>query len=82
MPKGYVVTEEINGAHQRLSYYQLLPGDLLVPDGNDGTWWKECPGVAVGGFLLTEAQRATLREVEYEVFGLSYRYDDGLSRSR
>jgi hypothetical protein len=76
---GYVVTETIDRAHRRMDDYQLMPGDLLVRE-KDGSFWKECPGMSIGGFHLTDAQIATLRETEYEVHGLTYVYDAG-SRS-
>lgn len=47
----YKVTETINGAHPTHVDYPLLPGDLLLPCP-DGTWTKEAPGLAVGGFVL------------------------------
>lgn len=70
---GYVVTSEINAARADMDY-PLLPGDLLVLE-DDGSYWKECPGMSVGGLRLTDEQAATLRPVEYKVFGLNYSYD-------
>jgi hypothetical protein len=75
---GFVVTEEINGA-RRHDDYALLPGDLLVRE-EDGSYWKECPGLSIGGFHLTPEQVATLRAVEYQRLGLNYVYDAGWSR--
>lgn len=74
--KGLVVTTEITGAHPQMDDYPLLPGDLLVAE-EDGTYFKECPGMAVGGFRLTPEQAATLRSVEFRVAGLNYYYDGG-----
>lgn len=71
MSVGFVVTERIEGAHPKHTSYPLLPGDLLVAS-LDGSWWKECPGIAVGGFVLTDEQVATLREVEFHRNGLQY----------
>jgi hypothetical protein len=71
---GFVVTTEIQGAHRRMDDYPLLPGDLLVRE-EDGSYWKECPGMSVGGFVLTNEQAASLRSVEYQVYGLNYVYD-------
>lgn len=70
--KGYLVVETIEHAHPKLFTYPLLPDDILV-QWEDGTFVKECPGIAVGGFELTDAQIATLKPVEFEMFGLDYR---------
>lgn len=70
MNEGYVVSEQIDGANPLHPKYPLLPGDLLVRDG--ATWMKDAPGLAVGGFVLTEEQVATLRRVEFVVHGLTY----------
>lgn len=68
---GYRVTEEIAGAKPSVPRYPLLPGDLLVKEP-DGSYFKECPGVAVGGFLLTPEQEATLEPVKFLRQGLNY----------
>lgn len=70
MNEGYQVTERIEDAHPKFDY-PLLPGDLLVPEP-DGTYMKEAPGLAVGGFVLTHAQIATLRKVQFHRLGLNY----------
>jgi hypothetical protein len=70
MSTGFRVTETIEGAHPKHTDYPLLPGDLLVRA--DGTWWKEAPGLAVGGFVLSEAQEATLKPVKFGSAGLDY----------
>lgn len=74
---GYLVTERIDGAQPKMPKYYLLPEDLLVKEG-DGTYAKECPGIAVVGFVLTPEQEATLRPVRFTRNGLNYSYE-GLS---
>lgn len=68
---GYRVTETIEGAHPALAEYPLLPDDLLVREPS-GTWMKEAPGLAVGGFVLTEEQQANLKIVRFSTAGLAY----------
>lgn len=68
---GYLVTEQINGAHLRMPEYSLCEGDLIVQT-NDGTWYKMAPGLAVMGFALTEAQVMSLKPVLYSSDGLSF----------
>lgn len=68
---GLRVTEEIEGAHPTLKNYPLLPGDLLQKD-DDGTFFKEAPGIAVGGFVLTPEQEANLEPVQFLRHGLDY----------
>lgn len=72
--KGYQVTEDIHHANKHPHFYEvkLLEGDLIVKSDDDGTWWIEAPGIAIGGFVLTPKQEATLREVEYGKEGLTY----------
>lgn len=70
MATGYLVTTDIAGAHPKLDY-PLFEGDLLVPEESD-TWFKECPGLAVGGFKLSEEQTQTLKPVEFQRQGLNY----------
>lgn len=71
---GKMVTEEIVGAHRnpKLAKYALLKGDILIRH-DDGSYMKECPGVAIGGFVLTEEQEASLEDVKFENTGLAYR---------
>lgn len=71
--EGFLVTETVNGAHRNpsLASYPLLPDDIIIQD-EDGSWFKECPGVAIGGFILTADQEATLKPVRFVVNGLSY----------
>ena len=76
--EGYIVTEEIRGAHQKLTDYPLLQNDLLVKD-SDGSYTKECPGLAVFGFRLTPEQEASLMKVTYEVRGLDYKVIEDLT---
>lgn len=68
--EGFRVTERVDNAHPKLADYPLLPGDLLVRDGE--TWTKEAPGLAVLGFTLTPEQEATLTRVEFSRHGLAY----------
>lgn len=68
--KGWTVTEKIEGARSQYDDYPLLPGDFIVeedgtdPDAEAGTFFKVGPGLGVGGFRLTDEQRATLVEDE------------------
>lgn len=71
MDDGFRVTETIDGAHPKVKRYPLLPGDLLVQTGHH-TYTKECPGVAVNGFILTPEQEATLEPVRFTRNGLEY----------
>lgn len=72
---GKMVTKEIRGAHRnpKMEKYALLVGDILVLDEKDGSYMKECPGVAIGGFVLTDEQVASLEDVKFENTGLAYR---------
>lgn len=69
--QGFLVKEKIEGAHAKLASYPLLPEDLLVREP-DGRFTKECPGIAVKNFSLTEEQIAALVPVKFEVRGLDY----------
>ncbi len=69
--KGLEVTVEIEGAVTKMPDYPLLPEDLLL-EQPDGTYMKVCPGIAVGGIVLTDDQRATLRPVEFRQEGLNF----------
>jgi hypothetical protein len=68
---GFLVQREIEGANRRLPAYPLLRGDLLEKQ-NDGTYLKACPGIMVGGFVLTEEQVAELVPVQFRMHGLEY----------
>lgn len=68
---GFMVTTRIDGAHKTMPTYPLLPDDLLVREA-DGTFHKECPGISVGGFTLTDEQIADLKPVEFIARGLDY----------
>lgn len=68
---GFVVTERVEQAHPTVRNYPLLPDDLLFRE-TDGTYTKECPGVAVVGFTLTPDQEATLKPVSFINYGLTY----------
>lgn len=70
-PVGLRATTEIRGAHPHLSDYSILPGDLLVKEA-EGTYMKEAPGLAVGGFVLTPEQMAAMQPVTFERHGLAY----------
>lgn len=70
---GYRVTQKIAGANRNLPDYPLLPDDLLLPEG-DGSFFKHGPGLGIGGFVLTDEQKATLERWSYETFGLDFRY--------
>jgi hypothetical protein len=69
--EGFRVTSTIEGAHPQHEAYPLLPGDLLVRE-LDGTWMKEAPGLAVGGFVLTAEQEAGLQRILFARAGLAY----------
>lgn len=66
---GFKVTETIEGAHPRHTKYPLLPGDLLI-EQRDGTFVKWAPGLAVGGFTLTDEQRDSLGIYEEQPVGI------------
>lgn len=68
--KGFLVTEQIDGARADMPDYPLMVDDLLIryPDG----FWKVCPGVSIGGFKLTDEQISTLRPVRFICQGLDY----------
>lgn len=69
---GFRVTEEMDDVHPFWKErYPLMPGDLLQKD-DDGTFFKEAPGLAVGGFILTPEQEANLEPVKFLRHGLDY----------
>lgn len=68
---GFLVTEKIVGAHFSMKDYPLYPDDLLTQH-EDGTFFKEGPGLGIGGFELTEEQVATLKPVNFQFHGLNY----------
>lgn len=68
---GFRVTEQIDNASAKMPDYPLLPDDLLVREAN-GSFFKEAPGIGVGGFRLTPEQIATLQPVTFTHFGLNY----------
>lgn len=70
--RGYLLTTDIEGAHPRHVDYPLFEGDLICRD-EDGTFTKECPGLAMSGFVLTDDQIAAMTPVEFSSFGLNYR---------
>lgn len=73
---GKMVTEDILGAHPKMEKYALMKGDILVREDDNldrVTYMKECPGVAIGGFVLTEEQVKSLEDVKFENTGLAYR---------
>lgn len=61
--QGFVVTQEIENARLHDDYV-LLEGDLLTLQP-DGSFWKVCPGISLGGFFLTDDQTDTLKGVRY-----------------
>lgn len=69
---GFRVPFEIDNAHPKLPKYKLLEGDILTRQ-EDGTFMKECPGVAVGGFVLSDEEIDALEDVKFENVGLAYR---------
>lgn len=68
---GFRVKAEIRGAQPMHPEYPLLPGDLLVRTP-DGTFMKEAPGLAVGGFTLSPEQESDLEIVHFTRLGLAY----------
>lgn len=68
--QGFVVTERIENA-RRHDDYPLMEGDLLTLQP-DGSFWKVCPGLSVGGFNLTDDQTDTLKAVRYVQNHLNY----------
>jgi len=74
--EGYMVTVRMDDVHPKLGEkYPLLPDDLIIRE-DEGTWFKECPGLAIGGFVLTEEQEATLKPVKFRNVGLDYKVVD------
>ena len=73
--KGFLVTKEIVGAHRTMEDYPLYVDDLLTRS-EDGTWFKEGPGLGISGFELTEDQVATLKPVDFKFYGLAYKIID------
>lgn len=72
---GFLVTQDIVGAHRTMQDYPLHVDDLLVKS-EDGSWFKEGPGLGIGGFELTDEQVATLKPVSFQRYGLNYRIMD------
>lgn len=72
---GFQVVTEIRGARPDFLTYPLLPDDLIVQD-ETGIWWKLCPGIGIGGFVLTDEQVASLKPVVYEQRHLDFRIID------
>jgi hypothetical protein len=72
MATGFLVAVPIRNAHRKHSAYPLLEDDLIVKD-EDGTYSKLCPGLAVGGFELTEAQELELTPVDFKQHGLDFK---------
>lgn len=73
MSEGFLVVDRIDGA-RTIDDYPLLDGDLLTKE-LDGTWLKESPGLAVGGFRLTPLQERSLKPVEFTRHGLTYYFE-------
>ena len=77
MRRMHEVTERLVAKNPFHPYYPLLPGDLLSRNP-DGTWTKECPGLTISGFHLTDNEIATLVEGTFFVAGLTYiKVNDG-----
>lgn len=72
MSKGFLVNASIAGANPKMSYYSLLEGDLLTK-ASDGSYRKVCPGLDVGGFILTTEQEAALTPATFQQAGLDFR---------
>lgn len=73
MAAQFRVTVALDGRRPDMPGYPLLPGDIIAPsidwddDGNEielGTWMKHAPGIAIGGFVLTEEDLATLEPAD------------------
>lgn len=75
MSNGLMVKNTIEGAHFRLKNYPLFEGDILVKR-TDGTFMKVAPGLAIGGFTLSEEEISELAPVEYSFFGLNYTFKE------
>lgn len=75
MSNGYIVEETIEGAHFSIKNYPLIRGDLIMEEP-DGTYFKEFPGIGIGGFTLTEEQKSRLRPVVFEGYGLNYHFPE------
>lgn len=59
----FEVQEKTISPHVLHPTYPLLPGDILV-EQEDGTFTKTAPGLGLGGFVLTDEQRAALKPLE------------------
>ena len=72
--EGFLVTETIAGAHRNpsLADYLLLEGDILTVDDVSWVWTKVYPGVALEGFVLSEAQMASLKPIRFTHNGSAY----------
>jgi hypothetical protein len=78
LDKCFLVTEEMVGVHPKHPDYPLLPGDVLTQDAN-GTWQKHT-GLGMFGFVLSEAQTATLQprvNAVLGVGGMDYLFGEG-----
>lgn len=71
MRHGFEVTKTIEGARPDMEY-PLLPGDILVAM-DDGTYFKEAPGIAVGGFVIdAQTMENSTQPVKFLNRGLGY----------
>lgn len=63
MADQFRVTVELDGRNAIHPTYPLLPGDIILREP-DGRWMKHAPGIAVGGFLLSAEDEATLEAAD------------------
>jgi hypothetical protein len=67
-----VVLVTMEGRRPDMPEYPLLPGDILRYE--EGSWWKVAPGLAIGGFILSDDDVGRLAEQTNERWVLA----DGL----
>lgn len=70
---GFLVMDDIEGARHPIDDYPLIQGDLLVKQ-EDGTYFKVCPGISLGGFRISEyaLRYGLVKPVKYRQRHLEY----------
>ena len=60
----YRVTVALENKNRTHPNYPLLPGDIITQEPDGHHWMKHAPGLAVGGFLLTDSDEDTLEAAD------------------